>query len=103
MAGGIGSSQLHELGGFDDCYNLKSFDVPAGVSAIGEEAFSQTKSLDGITIPASVATIGKEAFWGSAIASLTIIPGSTPLSIQFRAFAKPGWFGGYASCACCLS
>jgi hypothetical protein len=45
------------------CHNLE-IDIPAGVTAIGDRAFSHCKNLATITIPAGVATIGNDAFFG---------------------------------------
>jgi uncharacterized repeat protein (TIGR02543 family) len=47
--------------------------IPAGVTSIGNEAFSFATSLTSITIPASVTSIGNEAFhYATSLTSITI-------------------------------
>ena len=52
------------------------FAIPAGVTAIGDGAFSWCESLKEISIPASVTTIGNEAFSGCESLQKISIPAS---------------------------
>ncbi len=57
---------------FSESSNLKSITIPANVTTIGGEAFSQT-GLTSINIPNGVETIGESAFsWCSGLTSVTI-------------------------------
>jgi len=49
---------------FSDCHFLTSIKIPEGVTAIGNEAFSGCQSLKSITIPESVTCFGDNAFKG---------------------------------------
>ena len=42
---------------------VTEIEIASGVTSIGEETFSQCKSLSGVKIPEGVVTIGKKAFW----------------------------------------
>ena len=48
---------------FYECISLKEIYIPAGVTAIGNKAFSRCESLQGISIPTGVTTIGNETFY----------------------------------------
>ena len=57
---------------------LKSYNIPEGVSSIGESAFSYCSSLASITIPDSVTSIESWAFYEcSSLTSVTIGDGVT--------------------------
>ena len=51
-------------GAFSWCESLKEISIPASVTTIGNEAFSGCESLQKISIPASVTAIGDNAFLG---------------------------------------
>lgn len=61
------------------CTSLSSVVIPDGVIAIGEDAFSYSKSLSSIVIPNSVSTIGSSAFCGTSLSSIVIPDGVTTL------------------------
>ena len=53
------------------------FDIPTGVTAVGQSAFYECKSLQEISIPASVTTIGNLAFsWCKSLKEIKIPKGS---------------------------
>lgn len=81
------NSQLETLDGFQYCRELTAFDIPASTKTIAADAFTSAEKLSAITIPARVSSIGDGAFSGSGIKTLTIIPGSVPLSIERAAFS----------------
>ena len=47
---------------FSDCKSLQSITIPNSVTSIGDEAFRNCESLQSITIPNSVTSIGNRAF-----------------------------------------
>lgn len=47
---------------FENCYSLKQVTIPKSVTLIGEGAFSGCKRLQHVPIPESVTAIGNEAF-----------------------------------------
>ena len=49
---------------FSDCESLTSVTIPEGVTRIGLNAFKRCVSLTNVTIPASVTRIGQWAFYG---------------------------------------
>ena len=58
---------------FEDCTNLTSITIPANVTSIGDDAFYYCTSLTSITIPASVTAIGARAFcYCTSLTSITI-------------------------------
>lgn len=58
---------------FSGCSNLVEADLPEGLMSIGQYAFENCTSLTAITIPASVTSIGRNAFTGcTGIKSITI-------------------------------
>ena len=60
-------------GAFSSCTRLTSITIPAGVTSIGDGAFSSCTRLTGITIPAGVTSIGDSAFSGcTGFTSITI-------------------------------
>ena len=70
---------------FLDCYNLTSITIPNSVTSIGNYAFRGCSSLANVIIPNGVKTIGNEAFYNcSSLASITI-PNSVT-SIGYSAF-----------------
>jgi hypothetical protein len=65
---------------FSHCTSLTSVTIPAGVTDISDDAFNYCKSLVSITIPASVASIGNRAFYNcSGLTSATIPEGLTSI------------------------
>ncbi len=49
-----------------------SYDIPAGVETIAEDAFVNARNLKSVTIPASVTSIGTWAFSGSGLTSVEL-------------------------------
>ena len=63
---------------FSCCEGLTSITIPASVKTIGHSAFSDCYGLTSITIPASIKTIGDEAFaWCDGANTVTIGSGVT--------------------------
>ena len=71
---------------FRGCYNLKSIEIPNGVTSIGSLAFESCNSLESITIPNSVTNIGSDAFSDCSSLESIVIPDSVT-SIGGAAFA----------------
>jgi GH24 family phage-related lysozyme (muramidase) len=68
---------------FSRCTSLESITIPAGVTTIGSGAFSMCTSLESITIPAGVTTIGISAFSNcTSLESITIPAGVTTIGIS---------------------
>jgi len=65
---------------------IESFDIPNGVTAIGQSAFSQTTKLTSLSLPNSVKTIGTNAFL-NATGFTSINLGMGIESIGDRAFS----------------
>jgi len=66
---------------FYSCSDLTSVTIPEGVTHIGDNAFSWCKSLSSVTIPESVTHIGEEAFsWCESLSHVTIPEGVTHIS-----------------------
>ncbi len=63
---------------------LPSFDIPEGVTKIGNDAFSNCEGLTRVTIPNSVTQIGENAFKGCGLTEVTIPESIT--SIGYCAF-----------------
>ena len=61
---------------FSMCSSLTDVNIPDSVTSIGEEAFFGCSSLTSVTIPDSVTSIGEEAFWGCESLTLSVIAGS---------------------------
>ncbi len=57
---------------FSGCSDLTSVTIPASVTSIGNYAFSGCSGLTSVTIPASVTSIGECAFGGSGLTCVTI-------------------------------
>ena len=57
---------------FEDLINLKSITLPNIIALIGEYAFMNTKSLQGITLPRHIYEIQQSAFYGSGIKSICL-------------------------------
>ena len=65
---------------FEDCSNLTSVIIAEGVTSIGGSAFYGCSKLTSVTIPDSVASIGDSAFAGcSSLTSVTIPEGVTSI------------------------
>ena len=56
--------------------SAESFAIPAGVTAIGDYAFSVCMSLSSVAIPTGVTKIGDSAFWKCTSLSSVAIPAS---------------------------
>ena len=70
---------------FTDCTALKSIVIPDSIAEIGEKAFEGCASLASVTIPDSVTKIGEKAFDGCPkLLSLTVPKSVT--TIGYRAF-----------------
>ena len=65
--------------------DFEAYDIPKGISSIGEEAFSGCEKLYKVTIPDGVISIGKEAFSGCASLQEISLPASVE-SIGKKAF-----------------
>ena len=66
---------------FSGCSSLTSVSIPAGVTSIGTGAFFDCSSLTSVTTPDSVTSIGESAFYGcSSLTSVTIPEGVTSIS-----------------------
>ncbi|MDR2176502.1 MAG: leucine-rich repeat domain-containing protein [Treponema sp.] len=70
---------------FSGCTGLTSVTIPAGVTTIGDRAFADCTALTSVTIPTGVTSIGAWAFSGTGLTSVTIPAGVT--SIGERAFS----------------
>ena len=65
---------------FCHCKNLTSIEIPSTVTAIEGHTFSECSSLASIKIPSTVSSIGKYAFYGcSSLTSIDIPEGVTEL------------------------
>ena len=72
---------------FYDCDSLTSITIPDSVTSIGNSAFSSCYGLTSITIPDSVTSIGNSAFSGCGNLTSITIPDSVT-SIGSRAFSS---------------
>ena len=61
---------------FYECKSLESVEIPDGVTTIGERAFSGCDSLTSVVIPDGVTTIGDSAFYSCESLENVVIPGS---------------------------
>ncbi len=75
----IGESAFANLN--SDSRSISSISIPKTVKTIGNQAFRGCYNLKSITIPATLESIGNMVFNGSAIETLTISDGDTPLAI----------------------
>ncbi|MCX6877449.1 MAG: leucine-rich repeat protein [Verrucomicrobia bacterium] len=65
---------------FSDCSGLTSITIPASVTSIGDAAFARCSGLTGITIPAGVTNIGYSTFaWCGGLKSVTLPAGLTSI------------------------
>lgn len=71
---------------FQECENLRSVTLPAGVSSIGSSAFEGCRSLQEIVIPAGVTNIGCYAFEDCETLKQVVIPAGV-IRIEGGAFA----------------
>ena len=83
------SAAIETVAGFDYCYSLKSFVIPASTKTIGDEAFSNSEALTGVVIPEGVKTIGRLAFAGITKLGAVVIP-STVTTVDELAFRDSG-------------
>lgn len=67
-------NSLTTIGGFAECSNLTSIEIPDGVTKIGERAFRKCTALDSVTIPDSVVSIGDTAFYECYDITSVVIP-----------------------------
>ena len=65
----------------NDAKSISSISIPKTVKTIGEQAFRGCYNLKSITLPATLESIGNMVFNGSAIETITISDGDTPLAI----------------------
>ena len=66
-----------------------NYAIPAGVTIIGDSAFSYCYDLTSITIPSSVESIGNSAFFDcNFLDDITILPNSALTTISIQAFAR---------------
>lgn len=70
---------------FEECSNLGSVTLPAGLESIGERAFAGCSALEGIVFPGSLRTIGEEAFANCRMLDQITLPAGLE-SIGVRAF-----------------
>lgn len=66
-------------------YNVKEFEIPDGVTSIGNEAFYNCDSLTSVIIPDSVTSIGGYAF-GDCDSLTSVVIGDGVTSIGYGAF-----------------
>jgi GH24 family phage-related lysozyme (muramidase) len=56
----------------------KQYAIPAGITSIGDDAFSHCTGLTTISIPAGVTSIGSDAFWNcTGLTGFTVDPSSS--------------------------
>ena len=61
--------------------SMRSIELPAGLTSVGERAFYRCSSMTSITLPAGLTSIGELAFFGcSSLTSITLPSGLTSLS-----------------------
>lgn len=65
----------------NDAKSISSISIPKTVKTIGNQAFKGCYNLKSITLPATLESIGNMVFNGSAIETITISNGDTPLAI----------------------
>ena len=76
-------------GAFAESRDLTSVTLPEGVVSISERAFANCQNLRSVTLPTTLESIGKEAFWWcSNLVAVTLPPNVK--SIGDGAFAKCG-------------
>ena len=54
------------------CRNIRSVDIPQGVTSIGDHAFQECYTLEEVTIPQSVTSIGDVAFGSCKLTTLSL-------------------------------
>jgi hypothetical protein len=81
---------------FSGCTGLSSVSIPAGVTSIGNGAFSACTGFSSVSIPAGVTSIGNSAFSGcTGLSSVSIPAGVT--NVGNGAFEDCTGFGEYFS------
>ena len=74
---------------FSYCISLTSITIPDNVTSIGNGAFRNCSRLTSITIPDSVTSIGQSAFSGcSSLTSVTILRTTPPTLANANAFSN---------------
>lgn len=80
-ARGVGSTM--GIKAFQNCRNLTSVTLPAGLTSLGQEFFEECTSLTSVTIPSTVTSIGQEAFRNcTQLGSLTMPSSLTSIGQQ---------------------
>lgn len=74
---------------FDECWNLRDFEIPAGVRSIGAYAFAECEEMSLIELSENVETIGMAAFLYCRMPESLYIP-ATVTFIGDGAFASNG-------------
>lgn len=92
----IGSQAFANL--YNDRVSISSISIPKTVKKIGSDAFNGCYNLKTFTIPATVEEIGGSVFSNSAIETLTIEDGDTPLTIGWRGYSTGSVLTGIDAC-----
>lgn len=64
---------------FQDCKELRTAEIPSGITSIGDRAFQGCGRLESVTFPESVHYIGKQAFAGCVSLTDIVLPGVTTI------------------------
>jgi hypothetical protein len=59
---------------FYGCSSLRSIELPAGLTSLGDDVFNGCSSLRSIALPAGLTSIGRGAFWGCSSMTLIELP-----------------------------
>ena len=68
--------------------SITSFDIPSGLTEIGENAFASCSGLTAITIPANVTEIDSNAFAGNRSLATITFESTTPPTVAADAFSQ---------------